>query len=47
MKSQACNWRSIILRCDEQFVLKLRVRFELSVPKGGFSWALQGLGGLS
>jgi hypothetical protein len=28
-------------------VLELTIRFELSVPKGGFSWALQGLAGSS
>jgi hypothetical protein len=32
---------------DVQFVLELTFRFELSVPKGGFSWALQGLAGSS
>jgi hypothetical protein len=26
-------------------VLEFTVRFELLVPKGGFSWALQGLAG--
>jgi hypothetical protein len=31
------------VKFDEQFVLELTVRFELSVLKGGVSWALQGL----
>jgi hypothetical protein len=26
-------------------VLELTIRFELSIPKVGFSWALQGLAG--
>ena len=26
---------------NEHLELKLTIRFELSVPKGGFSWALQ------
>jgi hypothetical protein len=26
-------------------VLEVTVRFDFSVPKGGFSWALQGLAG--
>jgi hypothetical protein len=43
MTSQACNWRCNFLKFGEQFVLELIVRFELSVPKGEFSWALQGL----
>jgi hypothetical protein len=47
MMSQACSWRSNILKFGEQFVLEFIVRFELSVPKGGFSWALEGLVGSS
>jgi hypothetical protein len=34
-------------RLDEQFVLELTIRFELSVPKGGFSWGLQASAGSS
>jgi hypothetical protein len=45
MTSQACSWGSNILKFGEQFVLEFTVRFELLVPKGGFSWALQGLAG--
>jgi hypothetical protein len=29
------------VRLEEHLVLELIVRFELLVPKGGFSWALQ------
>jgi hypothetical protein len=29
------------VKLDEHLVLERTVRFELSVPKGGFSWALQ------
>jgi hypothetical protein len=47
MMSQACSWRSNILKFGEQFLLEFTVRFELSVPKGGFSWALEGLVGSS
>jgi hypothetical protein len=29
------------VKLDEHLVLELTVRFELSVPMGGLSWALQ------
>jgi hypothetical protein len=29
------------VKFDEQLVLELTIRFELSIPKGGLSWALQ------
>jgi hypothetical protein len=32
-----CSWRSNILKFGEQFVLEYAVRFEFSLPKGGFS----------
>jgi hypothetical protein len=35
------------VKLEEQLVLELTVRFELSVPKGGFSWALQASAGSS
>jgi hypothetical protein len=35
------------VKFNEYLVLQLTVRFELSVPKGGFSWALQALAGSS
>jgi hypothetical protein len=35
------------VKLDEHLVLELIVRFELSVPKGGFSWALQASAGSS
>jgi hypothetical protein len=47
MMSQASSQRCNILIFDEEFVLELTVRFELSIPKGGFSWALQGLASLA
>jgi hypothetical protein len=47
MMSQAYSWRSNILKFGEQFVPEFTVRFEISIPKGGFSLALQGLAGLA
>jgi hypothetical protein len=35
------------VKLDEHLVLELIVRFELSVPKGGFSGALQASAGSS
>jgi hypothetical protein len=35
------------VKLDEHLVLELIVRFELLVPKGGFSWALQASAGSS
>jgi hypothetical protein len=40
MTSQACSWRWNFVKLEEHLVLELTVRFELSIPKGGFSWAL-------
>jgi hypothetical protein len=47
MTSRAYSWKWNIFEFDEQFVLELIVRFELSVPKGGFKSALQDLAGSS
>jgi hypothetical protein len=35
------------VKLDDHLVHELTVRFELSVPKGGFSWALQASAGSS
>jgi hypothetical protein len=35
------------VKLDEHLVLELKIRFELSVPKGGLRWILQALVGLS
>jgi hypothetical protein len=35
------------VKLEEHLVLELTVRFELSVPKGGFKWALQSSTGSS
>jgi hypothetical protein len=35
------------VKFDEQFVLELTVRFELSIVKNGLSWALQASAGSS